>query len=168
MKNPYTPSIPYIRSVSTGQWAAGLSLFLVLTACAGMNAAGADRGGHAAGAAGPAGKTRIANPASVNCIDRGGTLTIRKRGDGGEYGICTFADGRQCEEWALMRGECPADGIRVTGLDPAEARYCAITGGSYTVVRKSNTEREEGRCTFPNGHSCDAGAYYEGKCPRSP
>lgn len=168
MKNRPAPSIPHIRSISTGPWAAGLGLLFLLIGCTGMNTAGADRGGHTAGAAAPAGKAMIANPASVNCIKKGGTLTIRKRGDGGEYGICTFADGRQCEEWALMRGECPAGGIRVTGLDPPEARYCAITGGGYTVVRKGNTEREEGLCTFPNGHSCDAGAYYEGKCPRSP
>ena len=167
MKNQPTPSIPHTRSVSTGPWTAVLSLLFVLTGCAGMNAAGADQE-HTAGAAGPAGKVMIANPASVNCIKRGGTLTIRKRGDGGEYGICTFADGRQCEEWALMRGECPADGVRVTGFVTPAARYCAITGGDYTVVPKSNTEREEGRCSFPNGHSCDAEAYYEGKCPRSP
>jgi putative hemolysin len=167
MKSLYPPSIPHIRSVSTGPWAAVLGLLFVLTGCAGMNATGADHG-HIAGAPGPVGNAMIANPASVNCIEREGTLTIRKRGDGGEYGICTFTDGRQCEEWALMRGECPTDGIQVTGFDPPEARYCAITGGSYTVIRKSSTEREEGRCTFSNGHSCDAGAYYEGKCPRSP
>jgi putative hemolysin len=159
MNNQPTPAISNIRTVSTGSCATGLSLLFVLTGCAGMNTAGAARS---------VGKVMIANPASVNCIERGGTLTIRKRGDGGEYGICTFADGRQCEEWALMRGECPTDGVRVTGLVTPEARYCAITGGNYTVVGKSDREREEGRCTFPNGHSCNAGAYYEGKCPRSP
>ncbi|WP_454735034.1 DUF333 domain-containing protein [Cupriavidus necator] len=25
---------------------------------------------------------------------------------GGQTGICTFPSGKQCEEWALMRGEC--------------------------------------------------------------
>jgi putative hemolysin len=167
MKNQPTPSIPRIRSVSTGPWTAGLGLLYVLTGCAGMSATGADCG-NVAGTAGPVGKVMIANPASVNCIERGGTLTILKRGDGGEYGICKFADGRQCEEWALMRGECPAGGVRVTGFATPEARYCAITGGSYTFVRKGNPEREEGRCTLPDGRSCSAKAYYEGKCPRSP
>ena len=45
----------------------------------------------------------LANPASVNCIDQGGTLEIRHDAAGGAYGVCRFADGRQCEEWALFR-----------------------------------------------------------------
>ena len=168
MKNRPMPSIANIRSTaSTGLWAAVLSLFFVLTGCTGMNAAGTDHG-QTAEATRPVGKVMIANPASINCAERGGTLTILKRGDGGEYGVCTFADGRQCEEWALMRGECPADGIRVDGFITPEARYCVITGGNYTVVSQRNTKREEGRCTFPNRRSCDAEAYYEGKCPRTP
>jgi predicted metal-dependent phosphoesterase TrpH len=36
--------------------------------------------------------------------------------DGGEYGICVFEDNRQCEEWALFRGECPAGGRKATGI----------------------------------------------------
>jgi putative hemolysin len=165
-KQPPSP-IPYIRYASSVLWAATFGLLFALTGCVEMNAAGADRG-RLAEAGGPAGKVMIANPASVNCIERGGILTIRKRGDGGEYGICTFADGRQCEEWALMRGECPAGGVRVTGLVTPEARYCVLTGGSYTADRKGNTQREAGSCTFPDGRSCAAGAYYEGKCPRYP
>jgi len=64
----------------------------------------------------PDNKMGIANPASVNCINKGGTLSIQKSVDGGEYGICTFEDNRQCEEWALFRGECPANGKMVTGI----------------------------------------------------
>lgn len=62
----------------------------------------------------------IANPASVNCINQGGRLSIQKREDGGEYGICIFEDNGQCEEWALYRGECPAGGRKVTGDIPDE------------------------------------------------
>jgi len=43
------------------------------------------------------------NPASVHCIQQGGRLDIRTRPGGGEYGVCLFKDGRQCEEWALLR-----------------------------------------------------------------
>jgi putative hemolysin/predicted metal-dependent phosphoesterase TrpH len=64
----------------------------------------------------PDSKTGIANPASVNCINKGGTLSIQKSADGGEYGICIFEDNRQCEEWALFRGECPAGGKKITGI----------------------------------------------------
>jgi len=58
-----------------------------------------------------AGKTAMANPASTHCIKEGGSLVIRKRGDGGEYGVCLFKGGRECEEWALFRGECPVGGV---------------------------------------------------------
>jgi putative hemolysin len=44
----------------------------------------------------------LANPASINCTQQGGTLEIRHDAKG-DYGICRFADGRQCEEWALFR-----------------------------------------------------------------
>jgi uncharacterized protein len=50
-----------------------------------------------------------ANPASVNCIQRGGTLQIVEV-SGGQAGICRLPNGTQCDEWALLRGECPADG----------------------------------------------------------
>ncbi|MDQ7840937.1 MAG: DUF333 domain-containing protein [bacterium] len=63
---------------------------------------------------------QIANPASDNCAKQGGTPAIKKRGDGGEYGVWMFADNRQCEEWAMLRGECPVGGIKITGyLTPA-------------------------------------------------
>lgn len=48
----------------------------------------------------------MANPASVYCEDQGGTLEIRTGADGGEYGVCLFDDGSECEEWAYYRGEC--------------------------------------------------------------
>ena len=52
------------------------------------------------------GTQTIANPASVNCIDKGGTLEIVDTPEG-QQGICTLKDGTKCEEWAYMRGECP-------------------------------------------------------------
>lgn len=45
------------------------------------------------------------NPASVFCGKAGGTTEIKKDASGGEYGMCTFANGTTCEEWALFRGE---------------------------------------------------------------
>ncbi|CAJ92111.1 Hemolysin [Cupriavidus necator] len=45
------------------------------------------------------------NPASVNCTQRGGKLQIVST-PAGQSGICIFPSGKQCEEWALMRGEC--------------------------------------------------------------
>lgn len=51
----------------------------------------------------------IANPASVNCVNQGGTLEIVDENNGA-VGYCHLKDGRVCEEWSLMRGGCMAPG----------------------------------------------------------
>jgi putative hemolysin len=106
----------------------------------------------------------LPNPASVNCVKKGGKVAIEKRGDGGEYGICLFEDNRQCEEWAMLRGNCPVGGIKVSGYVTPASQYCAITGGEYTVTANSNRENEQGTCTFKNGIKCDVWEYYDGRC----
>jgi putative hemolysin len=74
-------------------------------------------------------------------------------------------DNRQCEEWALLRGACPVGGIRVTGYITPQARYCAIRGGDYVVMREQTTTApEQGSCTLPGEPTCDALALYEGRC----
>jgi putative hemolysin len=108
----------------------------------------------------------LANPASTNCIDKGGALTIERRPDGGQYGVCVFTDNYQCEEWAMFRGECRVGGLRVTGYITPASRYCAITGGRYTVIANSGAADEQGACALPSGKSCDAVAYYAGTCSR--
>lgn len=112
----------------------------------------------------PEPQPQIANPASENCLALGGKLVIEKRGDGGEYGVCLFEDNRQCEEWALFRGQCPVGGRKVTGYTTEAARYCAITGGEYHITGNSGTEQETGTCTFENNRACDAAEYYAGEC----
>jgi putative hemolysin len=112
----------------------------------------------------PTAPNQLANPASENCIKQGGTLKIQKNGAGGEYGVCTFEDNRQCEEWALFRGECPAGGIKITGYVTSAAQYCAITGGEYKITNNSNTDQEQGTCTFKNAKTCAVWDYYNGKC----
>lgn len=42
---------------------------------------------------------QIANPASVYCEENDGTLDLKS-------GMCTFPNGKSCEEWAFFRGEC--------------------------------------------------------------
>jgi len=49
--------------------------------------------------------TQIANPASVNCIKKGGKLSIVDQAEG-QVGMCTLPNGTVCEEWAYFRGEC--------------------------------------------------------------
>jgi putative hemolysin len=51
----------------------------------------------------------IANPASENCIAKGGELEMQNSPKG-QFGVCIFDDGSRCEEWRLFRGECqPGD-----------------------------------------------------------
>lgn len=109
-------------------------------------------------------QARLANPASANCVQKGGTLEFVAGGGGGRYGLCVFADNRQCEEWAMMRGHCPVGGVRVTGLVTPAARFCAVTGGRYTVTANDNRPDEQGSCALPGGRTCDAVAYHAGRC----
>lgn len=46
------------------------------------------------------------NPASVHCEEQGGRVDIRTDSEGNQYGMCVFADGSECDEWAFFRGEC--------------------------------------------------------------
>ncbi|MFN8670878.1 MAG: DUF333 domain-containing protein [Candidatus Sericytochromatia bacterium] len=48
---------------------------------------------------------KLANPASINCEQQGGKLSIIDTKDG-QQGMCTFDDKSQCEEWAFYKGEC--------------------------------------------------------------
>ncbi len=47
----------------------------------------------------------LPNPASKNCLDKGGSLTILNE-TAGQLGICKFKDGSECEEWQFYRGQC--------------------------------------------------------------
>ena len=110
------------------------------------------------------GDSKIANPASQYCIEQGGTIVIQQRGDGGENGVCIFEENRQCEEWALLRGDCPVGGLIITGYLTPAAQYCAITGGEYAITASSGQADEGGSCTFKNSKTCDVWEYFKGEC----
>lgn len=101
--------------------------------------------------------TGMANPASLNCEKQGGIIKIEKREDGAEYGLCYFDDGRACEEWAMMRGDCKVGGVKTTGYDTIDQKYCAWTGGKTTA-------EENSVCTFDNGVVCPTYEVYAGSC----
>lgn len=101
----------------------------------------------------------LPNPASTNCVEKGGTLEIRKNKNG-EYGVCIFEDNRQCEEWALLRGDCPVGGKKITGFATEAEIYCAITGGEVEGVGTENP-----MCKRIDGTYCNAQANLDGDCP---
>lgn len=76
-----------------------LVVAILAAACGGANTASTTPEAEAQ-------RSGIANPASVKCVNDGYRLEIRKAADGGEYGVCINADGKECEEWAYFRGEC--------------------------------------------------------------
>ena len=47
----------------------------------------------------------IANPASTNCVEKGGKVILEEESNG-QVGYCVFDDGSRCEEWLFYRGEC--------------------------------------------------------------
>ena len=141
------------------RWALAIALLVTGVAAVGTSAHAQNPPASARGAG-------LANPASQNCVDKGGAVTIEKNGKGDQFGVCTFPDNLQCEEWAMVRGDCRAGGIKVTGYVTPAARYCAITGGAYQITSGSNTAKEQGTCTFKNGKSCRATAYFDGTCSR--
>jgi ABC-type amino acid transport substrate-binding protein/putative hemolysin len=96
------------------------------------------------------------DPCEQNCRDQGGQPGTAQRGDGNEYQVCYFEDNRQCEACAMLSGECPVGGVKVTGYPSDAAVYCAITGGQY--------DYDSNNCNFSNGESCIAEDYYNGAC----
>ena len=100
-----------------------------------------------------AGRARPRQSRVAKLRREGGRLSIEKNAKGGQFGVCTFPDNLQCEEWAMLRGQCRTGGIKITGYATPAARYCAITGGTYAVTAASNTAVERGTCTFATAKS---------------
>ncbi|MEM2908687.1 MAG: DUF333 domain-containing protein [Candidatus Bilamarchaeaceae archaeon] len=63
--------------------------------------------------------SEIANPAATNCANKGYQYEIRTDAEGGQYGVCIY-EGKECDEWALFRGECC-----LTNADCKEGESCA-------------------------------------------
>jgi hypothetical protein len=84
-----------------------LSLIAVALVCLALAACGSKEAPPPANPDGEAAQgAQLANPASVNCEEKGGKLEIVDEA-AGQKGICVLPDGTRCEEWAYFRGECP-------------------------------------------------------------
>jgi putative hemolysin len=129
----------------------------------------------------------IANPASVHCVEQGYRLEIRTDAAGGQYGVCLFPDGTECEEWAYFRGECapggeaaptpaasdaaPLPALPETPASPASAAAIANPASGHCVQKGYRLEMrtdaaggQSGVCVFPDGTECDEWAYFRGAC----
>lgn len=116
----------------------------------------------------------IPNPASAFCEDNNGNLEIVS-GPDGEYGICHFPDGSQCEEWAFFRGECkpgqttavptpaPEATPQVSGMPNPASAFCVKQGGKLEFA-KDKDGGEYDICVFDDGSRCEEWAYFRGEC----
>jgi putative hemolysin len=111
------------------------------------------------------GQQTLTNPAAANCADKGGTSII-KENPLGQYGVCVFDHNRQCEEWAMMREECPVGGLEILGYATDAAQFCIISGGEYAIVFNKSKAVQQGTCAFKNGKKCDVWEFWNGKCSK--
>ena len=55
----------------------------------------------------------LGNPATEFCLDKGYITESRIQVDGGQYSLCKFPDGNECEEWMYFRDECSPGRVTV-------------------------------------------------------
>ena len=122
----------------------------------------------------PGGKVTEYLPDDKACLDRGGKVELRRRGDGEAYKICVLFGGKECEVSMFRLEECPKAGLSILGYKTQAARYCVDYGGTYKATQDRNykTAKETGTCTFLSGKKCPALDFWNGKClkvlPRVP
>jgi hypothetical protein len=114
------------------------------------------------------GMAGLANPASVNCGNVGGTTDIMKDAQGNEYGMCKFPNGTSCEEWALFRNEgCkPFTPVTTTaaaiGMANPASVNCGNVGATSEIMNNPDGS-QYGMCKFPNGTACEEWALFRGE-----
>ena len=118
----------------------------------------------------------MANPASVACVNAGGKLEIKKDATGGEYGMCTFANGTSCEEWALFRNEGCKAGVAAATTAAEGKKMVTLTetekgitediaqGTRFAVQLKENpTTGYEWNATVSSGLEIQSSDYQQDK-----
>lgn len=125
----------------------------------------------------------LANPAAVYCEEQGYLYEIRTEADGGQYGVCIFPGGSECEEWAFYRGECAPGGTvaeqpsEVPTITPTEDPTAQTTVGmanpasvycdeqGYVLEIRTEADGDQyGVCIFPDGSECEEWAFYREEC----
>lgn len=104
----------------------------------------------------------LPNPASAYCEQQGYKIEIRTADDGSQSGVCIFADGSDCDEWAYYRGECAPTPGNSNLPNPASV-FCEQQGFKLEI-RTAPDGSQTGFCKFPDGSECDEWAYFRGEC----
>jgi putative hemolysin len=90
----------------------------------------------------------LANPASVYCQGLGFEEETRE-GELGQYGVCIFPDGSDCDTWDFLSGRCGQ-----------QYSYCVDQGYELQATKDSSIAT----CVFDDGSSCNEYLYFEGEC----
>jgi putative hemolysin len=90
-------------------------------------------------------QVNMPNPASVYCEQHGNKLEIHTAADGSQSGVCVFADGSTCDEWAYYRGEC--------GLAAQSSPTPAVTVDTTTQASDGVTAEQASGGYMPPGSS---------------
>lgn len=89
------------------QWLLAGACAALLTACSSgnENASANDNGTRRAESVA---MLQSNSPAEVSCTLAGGTMALSRQLNGSNIGTCQLANGKRCDETALMNGMCPA------------------------------------------------------------
>jgi putative hemolysin len=90
----------------------------------------------------------LANPASVYCQGLGFSEETRES-ELGQYGVCLFPDGSECDTWDFLAGRCGQD-----------HSYCVSQG--YQL--EAQKDLSIANCVFDDGSSCSELLYFQGEC----
>jgi putative hemolysin len=90
----------------------------------------------------------MANPASIYCQGLGFREESRQN-ELGQYGVCIFPDGTECDTWNFLSGRCGQ-----------EHSYCVSQG--YEIEAKEASSIAT--CTFDDGSTCSEFLFFEGEC----
>ena len=90
----------------------------------------------------------LPNPASVYCQGLGYREETREEPEG-QYGVCIFPEGEECDTWDFLAGRCGQ-----------EYSYCVKQGYELIEVPDSNI----GACLFPDGTQCPEYEFFQGNC----
>ena len=92
--------------------------------------------------------TGLVNPASVYCKGLGFEEETRE-GDLGQYGVCLFPDGSECDTWGFLAGRCGQ-----------EHTYCIQQGYELEATEDGNIAT----CIFDDGSTCSEFMYFQEEC----
>lgn len=82
---------------------------------------------------------KLPNPASQNCIDKGGKLEMVQE-TAGTLGICRFTDGTACEEWQFFRNECAMGESTTADTSHPYTGKIVKKNGGYVFVTETGIE----------------------------